>query len=227
MTVENPSMSSQIILPQPLTEREREIFAAIADRDKEIAERIEEIDGIVGSNLNLAIPGLNYLSNPGFEEGEDNWTLGTGGGGVAEVVSDERASGVKSLHLELNLVTDSAYAWQSIGAAAAGNYVLQFWTRGDGTNAGRYRVLEAGAADPIATTSTGITGTTWSVVSAPFVVTGVGAVTVQLRDPAAASSECWFDDVLITAAITYGNIDLIVYQLARMIFQLAGAWDDS
>lgn len=44
MTTADPHLSSQIILPRPETEREREIFESIADRDKEVAERIEEVD---------------------------------------------------------------------------------------------------------------------------------------------------------------------------------------
>ena len=47
MTTANPSMSSQIILPLPDDIREHEVFAALADRDKEIAERIEELDDVL------------------------------------------------------------------------------------------------------------------------------------------------------------------------------------
>jgi len=226
MTTDNPSMSSQIILPQPLDDREREVFAAIADRDKELAERIEEIDGLTGLNLTVVDGGLSFISNPGFEAGEDDWTLVEGQLGVAEVVSNDRASGIKSLHLSLVAASNVAYAWQSIGAVPAGNYVLQFWTRGDGTDDGRYRVIEQGGSDPIAATPTGVTGTTWELVAAPFVVAGTGIVTVQLLDPDADTSEVWFDDVLVASAITYASLDQVVYQMYRQILQVLGVWDE-
>jgi hypothetical protein len=74
-------------------------------------------------------------------------------------------------------------------------YILRFWTRGDGTNAGRYLIWDATNADYIVThTSTGVTGTTYTLVEREFVTpAGCVSVTIRFSCPATNTGIAYFD----------------------------------
>lgn len=90
----------------------------------------------------------------------------------------------------------------TVGSQRGRTYEVSFWTRGDGTNAGRYAIY-AGAWIVAFNTTTGVTGTTWTKVTQTFTVSGSigdGAVDLNLylSGPAAAGGVAYFDDVTIT-----------------------------
>jgi len=228
MTVDNPSLSSQIILPRPETDREREIFEALADRDKELAERIEEIDGLVGGNLGIGASGLNTVSDPGFEESATgdlvSWYETLTVNGVA-TIEREGYSGFQSVKLSAPAVGDRSRVGQNLGTLS-GTHIVQFWTKGDGSNAGFYQIYDSGGSSPIAATSTGVTAATWTLVTASF-TPGANATHVILWSPVGAGGgvHAFFDDVTVAPAITYGNIDQVFYEIYRQLMQVIGAWE--
>lgn len=85
---------------------------------------------------------------------------------------------------------------KTIRAQAETQYRLSFWTRGDGTHAGRYEIYDVTAgASIVAVTSTGITGTTYTQVNVDF-TTPVDCTGVQvwLMCPSTNTGQAYFDD---------------------------------
>ena len=85
---------------------------------------------------------------------------------------------------------------------------LKFWTRGDGTNAGRYGVYDfTHSANIIAATSTGVTGTSYTQVTANFAVPA-GCYDIQIRffSPVAVGGIAYFDDVELTGNMTLSGV---------------------
>jgi len=77
--------------------------------------------------------------------------------------------------------------------------LLSFWTRGDGTYAGRYGVYDAThAAWIVELVSTGVTGTVYTEVTNSFVVpSGCVALNLVLRAPSDTGGVAYFDDVTL------------------------------
>ncbi len=145
----------------------------------------------------------NLVLNPGFE------TLGGGGADVfanwTEMVVDGTIVSVDTVHAGTKAVQITAgvslgdYVAQAFTVIPARVMSLQFWTRGDGTYAGRYVVWDTthGAAI-IAATSTGVTGTTYTLVSADFATpAGCTEILVMLYCPATNAGIAYFDDVAL------------------------------
>lgn len=115
------------------------------------------------------------IQNPSFEiagaGGADvfaNWTEVYGLDGLVEdetvlVHSGSHAMKMTSSYLFADDCT------QEINVTPGQDYVLSFWTRGDGTAQGRYGVYDVnGGVAIIPLTATGVTGTTYTKVSANF-----------------------------------------------------------
>lgn len=81
--------------------------------------------------------------------------------------------------------------------AAPGDYHLSFYTRGDGTNAGRYKIRnETASSDIVATTSTGVTSTSFSKIDVDFTVpSGCRSISIHLVAPSATGGSAGFDDL--------------------------------
>lgn len=156
--------------------------------------------------------GGELLSNPGFE------TAGGGGADVfgtwAEVttagtVEDETTivkSGSHAAKLTASNTSSAAWVQNTItGLTAGARYKLTFWTRGDGTNAGQYRLYDnINAAAILANTSTGITGTTYTQVTQYFTTPALcTAVIVYCVIPPATGGIAYFDDVSLKQVTTY------------------------
>lgn len=232
MTTQNPGLSSQIILPQPETDREKEVFAAIADRDVEIAERIEELDDMIGENAGVDLSAINLVGDPGFEGITDEnlaaspvvrrWYQSLTADGEVKP-SSTRHTGFVGAECFAPDVGDRSSIRQTVSASIpAGDYWLEFWTRGDGTNNGHYQVYQP-SGGPIAATATGITGTTWTKVTAPFTAVNEALILIFWSPVGVASgASAWFDHVAILPATTYGNLDSVLAQIVRAIQLLAG-----
>lgn len=144
--------------------------------------------------------GAELLTNGGFE------TLGAGGADVwgtwietagSGTIADETTAIKAGLHAaKLSYATGESEAYNAITTTALTAYRLTFWTRGDGTRGGQYKVYDAtGGADIVAKTATGVTGTTYTQVVVEFTTPASCVSTrIYLYSPASAG-DAYFDDV--------------------------------
>ncbi len=148
----------------------------------------------------------NLCLNPGFE---------TAGGGGADVFANwtEYASNGTIIRdgttphggsYSAKLTQGSAlstYIEQTIVLSPYYGYTVEFWTRGDGTNAGLYCVWDSVHGDfAVPWTSTGVTGTTWTLVKFNFVAdAGSNSHNFAFRSANVTGAIASFDDVLIVA----------------------------
>ena len=86
---------------------------------------------------------------------------------------------------------------QTCGVIPGHVYTLSFWTRGDGTNGGRYGVYDvSNSADIVAAVATGVTGTTYTQKTATFIApAGCISVRIDLWCPTTDTGIAYFDDV--------------------------------
>ena len=114
------------------------------------------------------------VENGDFEDNDassdfDDWTENAGTGAVA-VETTNVYEGDSAVKLTAGSSADT-YLYQDFEVIKGSDYTLTFYTRGDGTYAGRYRIYDVtNSADITATTGTGVTGTTYTAVNADFTV---------------------------------------------------------
>lgn len=150
----------------------------------------------------------NLLTNGDFETkgagGADvfgSWTetAGSTGGAAGTIGFDATRYYAGTLSAMIVGGTLNPYMTQSATTTAGMPYSLGFYTRGDGTNAGRYalRVGPAGAYI-VPVTSTGVTGTAWTAVANDFTTpAGCTSVVVYFWGPTATGGTAWFDSVTL------------------------------
>ena len=129
-----------------------------------------------------------------------NWSETVGGGNIeAETVSVN--SGLKACKCTSG-ADHLSFVFRTL-SVVAGVYTIQFRTRGDGTNAGRYEVLDSThVSDLIALTSTGVTGTTYTLVSRNFTApAGTLVLTIYFVSPVAVGGIAYFDDISVKRAM--------------------------
>ena len=151
--------------------------------------------------------GDNLALNPGFESlgggGGDvfqEWVEGVGTSGAVEASSGagEKHGGTYGCKITMDSDgggTPNTYARQNINVTDGNSYQWTFWTRGDGTHAGRYAVRDPNAAIWIvAITSTGVTGTTWTQKTVTFTAPSQGEVVLYCFAGSNAGDVAYFDD---------------------------------
>ncbi len=111
--------------------------------------------------------------------GFTNWTMVDNGDGGTSVDTISHA-GTYSARVRRYALGQEVELTQTFTPVAFQLYRLQFWTRGDGTNAGDYRVSYSGG-DIIPETTTGVTGTTFTLVTDYFMSPSSGDVTLAFR----------------------------------------------
>jgi|GEM_PF-889411 len=158
----------------------------------------------------VTVAGVEQFSNTGFETagagGSDIWanwaeTIMSGG-----TIADETTSVHAGSHAAK--LTSSGINWfspqltyNSFAVTPGQLYQLSFWTRGDGTHAGKYSLLDATHSTYINSSSggltTGVTGTTYTQVTTTFEAPAdCTAVTfIFVPDNTAASYVAYFDDI--------------------------------
>lgn len=129
------------------------------------------------------------------------WLAGgtAGGSAVADTVTPH--VGVNALKLTKGTQTiyvrpATSYEYHVIPGRS---YSFSFWTKGDGTNAGRYELVDqTHTVDIIPTISTGVAGTTWTQVSTTFTApANCYAVQIWLYTANVVGAVAYFDDVSI------------------------------
>jgi hypothetical protein len=163
-----------------------------------------EIGDRVGVSCILASQQV-ITSNAGFE------TAGEGGADVVAAWSEDASNGAIALDTStfhggaksLKLTAGAALAtrvYRPIVVTAGQVGKLSIWTRGDGTNAGRFSVFDVTNNGFItAATTTNVAGAGWRRMRHQFTVpTGCEAIVLSLWCPAVNGGYCYFDDVSLT-----------------------------
>jgi len=153
------------------------------------------VSNIAGSEISL---------NPGFESDFTSWATAASDGAFAvTTTAGEFHTGSKAAKITMGATTaflTGAHIYSQPSVTGSTTYYYSFWTRGDGTNAGMYGIYGLGGAtgylvNPI---STGVTGTSYQLVSGSF-TTNTGNTSVQFIFGGAAlnGAIAYFDDISI------------------------------
>lgn len=159
----------------------------------------------INSGTSSELIGVTVV-NPGFEiagaGGADlfsGWTEATGDGAIAATTTaGEFHAGATAVKLTAGATKNTAVAY-NLTVVPGQTYNFSFFTRGDGTYAGRYNIYDiSNSADIIAATTTGVTGTTYTLVSNSFTAP-TNCITAQIVFYCAttAAGIAYFDDVSI------------------------------
>ena len=143
-----------------------------------------------------------YYYSVDFENGdfEDNdgstfegWLTNTGDG-IISVETSNVYEGASAVKLTAGSSADT-FVYQDFVMVSGSEYTLSFYTRGDGTYAGRYGVQDiTNMADIVAATSTAVTGTTYTLVENTFTVPATcDMVRIYLLCPSTNGGIAYFD----------------------------------
>ena len=166
--------------------------------------------GVLPTALGL-LDDTEKVLNGGFETagggGADIWANWNENADTGTLVNETTLvhSGADAAKMTAGDVVGNTYAWALITVTPGATHQLTFWTRGDGTNAGRYRLYDHTNSAEMSggATTTGVTGTTYTEVSIPFTApAGCVAVRVYGYAPGANGGIAYFDDVSVKAVKT-------------------------
>jgi hypothetical protein len=194
----------------------------------------ESAGRIAASRIDRSLDDVDLLANGGFE------TAGAGGADVFAYTQESAGDG--AIADETSLVNGGSHACKLTAGASANTYIrpfdimgsfinvrpgdactLSFWTRGDGTNQGRYSVYDfSNSAWIRSTVNTGVAGTTYTEVTYEFTApAGCYGIYINLLCSTVNTGVCYFDDVTLTVSnlradciyqpsgITYGQTGII------------------
>jgi hypothetical protein len=149
--------------------------------------------------------------NGGFEYYSEGslvaWVASPSAGGALIETSLHERSGVNCIGCQ-NVSDGDSHYYQNIVVTPGGLGILTFWTKGDGSKAGRYSIYDVThSADIVAATSTGVTAATYAQVTASFQVpAGCSQIRIRLQAPSTAGI-AYFDDVALqTGTDSYANL---------------------
>lgn len=183
----------------------------------------QESEGLVitakNSSTSYVVQSINQLFNGDMESKQATGTTTTpvdkwaGGGTTANLSADTTTYHAGLQSVKCYRATSDCYVYQDCYSAnprscedPQDSITLDFWTRGDGTYAGRYGVYDVtNSAWITALTSTGVTSTTWTQVTTSFNIPNTCLrYRIQLETSSTNSSTAWFDDVsTYYSGITY------------------------
>jgi hypothetical protein len=136
--------------------------------------------------------GWGRLLNGGFESSFTSWTTAQGNGSVA-IETSLVYKGTKAAKITAGATPNGSYFAQYFTCTPGEVFNWTFYTRGDGTNAGRYIAVDnTHSANIFSTTSTGVTGTSYTLVTKQFTIPA---------DCVSAYIKCWAANV--QGAIAY------------------------
>ncbi len=170
-----------------------------------------------GTNARLTQATNQLLTNGGFKTagagGADvfgSWTEIASDGAIAATTTPGQYRTGTACRITAGAGA-STYVVQTVFNVVAGQtYTVSFWARGDGTNAGRYRLWDnSNNVNIVATTATGVTGTTYTRVTSTFVApAGCSQINLYLYCPSTNGGVAYFDDVLFSAPypVTYTEL---------------------
>jgi len=183
---------------------------------------------------------LDLVENGGFETAGaggadvwDVWTESVGTGAIADEgtlvhggshAAKLTAGSTKNTVVRpSNVSTINTFAPATIAVIPGTACTFTFWTRGDGTNAGRYSIYDVNAAGYIrSTVTTGVAGTDYAQVTYSFTVpAGCFSVQVTLWCPNVEGGISYFDDVALNCNYPYSGI----YQPSGITYGQPGVGD--
>lgn len=203
-------MDPILMLPRPVSTRQGSLL--VGGGKSIVLNGTDEsmvVDPPTGPGSDLFETGPELVLNGGFETATGtaddgtgdtftSWTANSTGTSRQEITADAHG-GTKGLLLVRPAGSGGNASVKQLFTVVPGDIIrLTFWTKGDGTNAGRYFVRdESNVANIIATTSTGVTAsTTWTMVGATFTVpAGCTSVGLYLFAGAVDNTSAKFDDV--------------------------------
>lgn len=166
------------------------------------------VDDLAATTVN----GANQVLNNSFE---------TAGGGSPDIFSDwAETLGDGNIADETSLVYDGSHACkmysgpssdtvinQTFTVSPGDEIIYSFWTRGDGTYAGQYRIRDiTNGADILAQTSTGVSGATYTKIYYKFTVPALcTSVRIYFYCPSTSTGTAYFDMVEM-----YDGVDMRV-----------------
>ena len=169
------------------------------------------LDGSAAAGQKV-IPLTQILLNTGFEDldGADDfsdWTEFESGGGSVE---DEGVIIHAGSHaVKITAGGGNAWVYQDITVIPGERYTLYFYTRGDGTYAGRFTIYDLTNLAYIVETSTGVTGTDYTLITREFSVPlGCTTVRIYFARPFTIGT-AYFDDAYIMVGASVGDYCLI------------------
>ena len=120
--------------------------------------------------------------------------VSTPGSGVVEAVTTVHGG---SAAVKVTQASGNGWLYQLITVVPGQKRVLKFWTRGDGSTAGRFRIYDnTNSADIVAYTSTGVAGTDYTFYQQIYTIpAGCTQVRLDFLNGAVASSSAYYDDV--------------------------------
>lgn len=163
------------------------------------------------------LSGTELVLNEGFEdyatvganEVFDDWTNIIQGSATINADTDNEHSGDACVKLTTvgatGGSTDSSSVYQIVAVTGSTEYTLTFWTQGDGTNDGQWRILDVDIPGPDGyitnTLDTNVTAATWTQITHTFVMpSGTTSIRVQFFSPIVGSGAyALFDDVSLQA----------------------------
>jgi len=150
--------------------------------------------------------GPNLILNPGFElpgeGGEDifsGWGETVDDGTITDTTTAaEVFSGLHAVKLTAGETSKQSRIYQQISVESEKYYKIIFYCRGDGTNAGFWKIDDVtnGWAAIVTQVSTGVTGTAYSKISQIFQApSGCVSIFLTLNCPFVSGGISYFDEV--------------------------------
>jgi len=159
------------------------------------AEKFTDTTFETGVGSNLLVNGSFETAGSGGSDVFGTWAETIGSGGAILRDTSTYVDGSASAKLTQGS-SDTYVSQSSISVTANVRYSLIFWTKGDGTYAGGYRVQNQNtSANIIAETSTGVTANTWTPVYVQFTPpTGCSLIRIYFYAPPGGSGQyAYFD----------------------------------
>jgi len=186
------------------------------------------------SSTSFVLQGSNVVLNGGFETGGGSpftdWTT-TLGTGSSSVTQDNTGPHSGTYAAKITRGTGDTSILQNITVVPENVYELNFWEKDNGTNAGRYKILDVTNGATILATTTLTASATWQLITYQFTVPyGCTQISLTLYSPATNSTSTYFDDVtLLQPALTYTHTtDADVLNVERNVIittnNFAKAW---
>ena len=148
----------------------------------------------------VSVGNLNAWSG-GTPTGWTEQNLGTGT--IDEETTNVHTAGVSAAKIVTGDSNSIRCFPTTLSLAASTTYRLDFWCRGDGTYSPRYGVYRGSYLVAI-NTDTGVTGTTYTLISTNFTNTTAGICNLFMQGSATSGAVVYFDDVSLKVITTAG-----------------------